>query len=100
MHADVLTISIEQHDHTATIYVGGVLSIASALRLVRVCETLPSVIRTTRLDLSAIHDIEDEALTVLDARLRHWRPRPGQLHVTYPTSNGHRPPPPVRTSGK
>jgi ABC-type transporter Mla MlaB component len=100
MHTDILTISTEQHDHTITIYVGGVLSIASALRLVRVCETLPSVVRTARLDLRAVHEIEDGALTVLDARLRHWRPGGGRLHVSYPTTHGHRPPPPIRTSGK
>ena len=99
MH-DMLTISTEQHDDTATIYVTGVLSIASALRLVRVCETLPGVIRTARLDMRGVHGVEEGALTVLDTHLRHWRPRRGVLQVTYPPATGLRPPPPMRSSGK
>ena len=100
MHDDILTISTEQHGRTATIYVAGVLSIASALRLVRVCEKLPSVIRTVRLDLRAVHATEDGAITLLDASLRQWRPRRGQLHVTYPPASTFRAPPPLRSSSK
>lgn len=84
MREETLTITIEQHDYTATVYAAGVLSIASALRLVRVCEQLPTAIRVARLDLRALHALENGAMTVLESRLRHWRWRRGRIHLTRP----------------
>ncbi|HSJ63625.1 MAG TPA: hypothetical protein VK922_06910 [Gemmatimonadaceae bacterium] len=81
-----LTITTEQHDAAATVYVSGTLSVASAVRLVRVCESLPSHIRFARLDLRGVHASDDGALTVLETRLRDWRRGRGRLHLTRPAT--------------
>ena len=91
MRDEILTISTEQHDRTATIYVAGTLSIASALRLVRVCDGLPALIRVARIDLRSVHALEDGALTVLRTRLRHWRKNGGRIHLALPR-DFHQPP--------
>jgi ABC-type transporter Mla MlaB component len=97
---ETLTITIEQHDHTATLYAAGVLGISSALRLVRVCEQLPPVIRVARIDLRAVYGLEAGALTVLESRLRHWRSKHGRIHLTMPASINVAPSEEFRTSGK
>jgi ABC-type transporter Mla MlaB component len=86
MRDDVLTITTEQHDAAATVYVSGTLSVASAVRLVRVCESLPAHIRSARVDLRGVHASDDGAFTVLEARLRDWRRGRGRLHLTLPAA--------------
>lgn len=98
MRDEILTISTEQHDRTATIYVAGTLSIASALRLVRVCEGLPALIRVARIDLRSVHALEDGALTVLRTRLRHWRKDAGRIHLALPRDGPLPPTSEFRTS--
>lgn len=100
MHDDTLTISIEQHDRAATLYVSGVLGISSALRLVRVCEQLPRAVETARLDLRAVYHAEADALTVLASHLRHWRRRRGGIRIIHPASSALPDQPPPRSSSK
>ena len=95
-----LTITIEQHDGAATLYAAGEMGISGALRIVRICERLPMSIRMVRLDLRAVHDIEDGAMTVLDTRLCHSRPGRRRIHVTAPPSSVIPRPAPFRTSGR
>jgi hypothetical protein len=94
-----LTITIEQHDGAATLYVAGDMGISGALRIVRICERLPMSIRMVRLDLRAVHHREDGAMTVLETRLCHWRPGRGRIHVTAPSDVIPKPAP-FRTSGR
>lgn len=94
MHEDVLNITIERHDRAATIYVAGVSTVASAIRLVRVCESLPSDIRVARLDLGGVRDAEEEALTVLEGGLRSWRSKRGVVRMTAPPRALRSPRPP------
>lgn len=95
-----LIITIEQHDVAATLYVAGDMGISGALRIVRICDQFPASIRIVRLDLRAVHDAEDGAMTVLETRLGHWRPGRGRIHVTRPTLDGARRSAPFRTSGR
>lgn len=90
MHDDTLTITTEQHGYAATIYVAGVMTIASALRIVRVCEGLPPSIRLARIDLRAVHAADEGALTVVRTSLRHWRTPRGRIHLGEPgASSAH-----------
>lgn len=100
MRDDVLTITIEQQPNAATVYVAGALTIASALRVVRTCEQLPSSVRVARLDLRGVHTLEDEALTIVTSRLRNWRPRIARLVVAYPPASGQPAGPPARRSSR
>lgn len=100
MHDETLKISIEQHERAATVYVSGVLRIASALRLVRVCEQLPTAIDTARLDLRAVYHAEEDALTVLASHLRHWRRRRGGIRIVHPAASALPDQPPPRSSSK
>ncbi|MGI8844034.1 MAG: hypothetical protein ACR2HZ_10065 [Gemmatimonadaceae bacterium] len=95
-----LTITIEQHDDSATLYVAGDMGISGALRIVRLCERLPTTIRMVRLDLRAVHDTEDGAMTVLETRLCHWRPGRGRIHVTGPALGVTPRSAPFRISGR
>ncbi len=94
-----LTITIEQHDGAATLYVAGDMGISGALRIVSICERLPMSIRMVRLDLRSVHDSEDGAMAVLETRLCHWRRGRGRIHVT-PPSDVIPKPAPFRTSGR
>lgn len=101
MRDDFLTITIEQHAKAATVYVAGSLSIASALRVVRTCEQLPTAIRAARLDLRGVHTQEEGALTIIATRLRDWRGHGGRLVVSFPPPGSGLPPaPPARSSGR
>ena len=95
-----LTITIEQHDGAATLYAAGEMGISGALRIVRICERLPMSIRTVRLDLRAVNDSEDGAMTVLETRLRHSRSGRGRIQITAPPPDVIPKPAPFRTSGR
>jgi ABC-type transporter Mla MlaB component len=84
MRDETLTIATEQHGSAATIYVAGEMSIASVIRLVRVCDGLPPPIRFARIDLRAVHTADAAALTLLRTSLRHWRRPRGRIHLGEP----------------
>ena len=68
-----LNHAIEVADNCATLYLSGALSAGDHAPLTVACDGLPSHVRTLRLDLHGIDDIDDAALTAVRAVLRHWR---------------------------
>ena len=57
----------------ATLYLSGTLSSASALHVMRLCDRLPTAIRTLRVDLRTATVLDSSALDALGVGLRRWR---------------------------
>jgi hypothetical protein len=60
-------------DGSATLYLKGRLAGADAFRLRRVCRDIPMHIRTLRLDLHGVTELEDGATETLRSLVRYWR---------------------------
>ena len=68
-----LLFELEAHDAGATLYLSGTLSSASALHVMRLCDRLPTAIRTLRVDLRTATVLDSSALDALGVGLRRWR---------------------------
>ncbi|MDB4913100.1 MAG: hypothetical protein JWM95_744 [Gemmatimonadetes bacterium] len=64
---------IEVADDCATLYLVGALASADATRLAAACGGLPSKVRTLRLDLHGVDDVDEAALSAIRSVLRYWR---------------------------
>lgn len=64
---------IEVADDCATLYLFGALRAGDHALLATACDALPAQVRTLRLDLHGIDDIDDAALVAVRAVLRYWR---------------------------
>jgi hypothetical protein len=64
---------LELGDEIAALYLGGTLSYEDSLMLCDVCRTLPTSVRTLRLDLHAIGAMSAEVMETVGALLRYWR---------------------------
>ena len=64
---------IEVADDCATLYLVGILASGDAPRLATACSGLPSRVRTLRLDLHGVDDVDEAALAAIRSVLRYWR---------------------------
>jgi ABC-type transporter Mla MlaB component len=64
---------IEVADDCATLYLSGVLGAGDHAPLTAACDGLPAHVRTLRLDLHGIDEVDDAALVAVRAVLRYWR---------------------------
>jgi ABC-type transporter Mla MlaB component len=64
---------IEVADDCATLYLSGALGAGDHAPLTAACDGLPSHVRTLRLDLHGIDEVDDAALVAVRAVLRYWR---------------------------
>ncbi|NUS46147.1 MAG: hypothetical protein HOQ15_00990 [Gemmatimonadaceae bacterium] len=64
---------LEMVGETATLYVSGTLGVEHVDALVRVCDALPSPLRTLRLDLQGLGQLSADATSAVRLLLRHWR---------------------------
>ena len=65
--------AIEVADDCATLYLSGALRAGDHAVLTVACDGLPDHVRTLRLDLHGIDDVDDDALVAVRAVLRYWR---------------------------
>jgi hypothetical protein len=65
--------AMEVAGDTATVYVTGSLAATDAFGLNRACGELPAHVRTLRLDLHGVQEVNDLAMIAVRAVLRYWR---------------------------
>lgn len=74
---------LELAGESATLYVHGRLDQDSCAAMLEVCASLPTHIRTLRLDLRAIGAMTAEVTSAVHLLLRHWREaRRGEFRLT------------------
>jgi ABC-type transporter Mla MlaB component len=71
--SDHLNYQLELAGDTATLYLLGGLGYQHVASLFAACATIPSHIRTLRLDLHGIGQMSAEATGAVRLLLRHWR---------------------------
>jgi ABC-type transporter Mla MlaB component len=71
--SDHLNYQLELIGDTATLYLLGGLGYQHVASLFATCATIPSHIRTLRLDLHGIGQLSAEATGAVRLLLRHWR---------------------------
>lgn len=64
---------IEVADDCATLYLSGALRAGDHVALTAACNGLSARVRTLRLDLHGVNEVDDDALVAVRAVLRHWR---------------------------
>ena len=64
---------LEMVGETATLYVSGTLGSDDVGALIQACRTMPSQVRTLRLDLHGLGQLSADATGVVRSILRHWR---------------------------
>jgi ABC-type transporter Mla MlaB component len=65
--------SLEVSDGSATLYLAGTIAGADAFPLRRVCRDIPERVRTLRLDLHAVTQLDDGAMATIRSLVRYWR---------------------------
>ncbi|MEO6525864.1 MAG: hypothetical protein ABIP93_04510 [Gemmatimonadaceae bacterium] len=65
--------ALEVSDGSATLYLSGTLSSADAFPLRRVCREIPAHVRTLRLDLHGVTNLDQGAMETVRAVVRYWR---------------------------
>jgi|SRR5690348_12594434 len=73
---------LEQTSESATIYIAGGLAQRDASALLALCDSLPTTVRTLRLDLRAVGCLSAEATTVIRRLLRHWGASRGEFRLS------------------
>ena len=68
-----LAHALEVSDASATLYLSGTLTAADAFPLRGVCRDIPGHVRTLRLDLKAVTQMEEGAMDTVRALIRYWR---------------------------
>ena len=95
---------LEQTSESATLYITGGLAQRDVPALLALCDSLPTTVRTLRLDLRPLGSLSAEATAVIRRLLRHWgasrrgefRLSTSHLLATYgPARPGEAPPMPV-----
>lgn len=69
----LLQHQIEVADDCATLYLSGALHATDDRHLIEACGALPPGVGTLRLDLHAVDDVDEDALSAIRAVLRYWR---------------------------
>jgi ABC-type transporter Mla MlaB component len=81
--SDNLTYQLELTGDTATLYLLGSLGYQHVASLFAACATIPSRVRTLRLDLHGIGQMSAEATGAVRLLLRHWREtRQGEFRLS------------------
>ena len=65
--------ALEVSDRSATLYLSGTLNAADAFPLRRICREIPVCVRTLRLDLNGVTDIDQGAMETVRAVVRYWK---------------------------
>lgn len=81
--SDHLNYQLELIGDTATLYLLGGLGYQHVASLFAACATIPSTIRTLRLDLHGVGQMSAEATGTVRLLLRHWREtRQGEFRLS------------------
>lgn len=64
---------LEVADDHATLYLFGVLRASDETALERMCNALPTRVRTLRLDMHGLSNMEENAMDSVRGLLRYWR---------------------------
>lgn len=79
---------LERTVNCATLYLTGRLHCGDELTLLRLVSGLPHEVRTLRLDLHALGDVDESTIERVKPLLRHWRAqRAGAVHLSLRTRN-------------
>ena len=79
---------LELSGETATLYLSGALGPADVARLCHECASLPTSIRTLRIDLNALSRVGADTMDATRSLLRHWRAsRRGQFRLSFSAPN-------------
>jgi ABC-type transporter Mla MlaB component len=65
--------ALEVSERSATLYLTGALSAADAFPLRRICREIPERVRTLRLDLHGVDQLDDSAMETVRAVVRYWK---------------------------
>ncbi|HEV7993157.1 MAG TPA: hypothetical protein VGP25_15135 [Gemmatimonadaceae bacterium] len=65
--------ALEVSERSATLYLSGALSAADAFPLRRICREIPACVRTLRLDLHGVSEIDQGAMETVRAVVRYWK---------------------------
>jgi ABC-type transporter Mla MlaB component len=80
--------ALEVSERSATLYLSGALSAADAFPLRRICREIPVCVRTLRLDLHGVAEIDDGAMETVRAIVRYWKhSRGGSFRLSIASAN-------------
>ena len=80
--------ALEVSDRSATLYLTGALSAADAFPLRRICREIPVCVRTLRLDLHGVGELDHGAMETVRAVVRYWKhSRGGSFRLSIASAN-------------
>ena len=86
-------VRLEAHQHSATIYVVGLLADLAASRAAALIAGVPIGTSILRIDLRGVHLIDPRAFVLLARSLNNWRDlRHGRVNIEFPERSARRTP--------
>jgi hypothetical protein len=84
-------VRLEAHEHSATIYVVGLLADLAASRGEKLIATVPVGTSVIRMDMRGVHLIDPRAFVRIARSLNDWRElRQGRVNIEFPERSSRR----------